>query len=183
MPPDLYLMRHGESEWNAEGRLQGRLDSPLTARGRAQAQHLAGLVAGAGALRISSPQGRALQTAGIVFGDAGFTTDDRLCEIDIGPFAGQRGEDLRAAHPDLFAPPRLGWYDRIPGAEGYAGLAARCRAFLNSLDGPAVIVTHGITLRMLRLLAMGRGMAEFEDLPVEQGGVHVIRGGRHEVWR
>ncbi|MDO5704795.1 MAG: histidine phosphatase family protein [Paracoccus sp. (in: a-proteobacteria)] len=182
MPPDLYLMRHGQSEWNAQGRMQGRLDSPLTARGRAQAAHLAGLVAGVEGRRMSSPQGRAMETAAIVFG-GGFDTDARLAEIDIGDFSGQLSDDLRAAHPTLFALPCLDWYDHAPGGEGYAGLTARCRAFLDDLTGPAVIVTHGITLRMLRLLAMGRDMADFEDLPVEQGALHVIRSGRHEVWR
>ncbi|MDO5612050.1 MAG: histidine phosphatase family protein [Paracoccus sp. (in: a-proteobacteria)] len=182
MPPDLYLMRHGQTQWNAVGRMQGRLDSPLTAKGRAQAAHLVRLVADVQGLRISSPQGRALETARIVFGN-GFATDDRLAEIDIGDFSGHLDSDLRAAHPAIFAPPRLGWYDRAPGGEGYAGLAARCRTFLADLNGPAIVVTHGITLRMLRLLAMGRDMATFEDMPVEQGAVHVIRRGTHEVWR
>ncbi|MDO5630950.1 MAG: histidine phosphatase family protein [Paracoccus sp. (in: a-proteobacteria)] len=182
MLPDLYLMRHGQTEWNALGRMQGRLDSPLTVQGRAQATRLARLVEGVQGRYISSPQGRALETARIVFG-AGFATDDRLVEIDIGDFSGHLNSDLRAAHPAIFAPPRLGWYDRAPGGEGYAGLATRCRAFLADLNGPAIIVTHGITLRMLRLLAMGRDMSTFEDMPVEQGAVHVIRSGAHEIWR
>src|SRR5688572_21431497 len=61
MFPDLYLMRHGQTEWNLAGRLQGLRDSPLTARGIAQARRQARLIADIGAARYSSPQGRAVR--------------------------------------------------------------------------------------------------------------------------
>ena len=65
--PDLYLMRHGQTVWNAEGRLQGRMDSPLTALGRAQARRQAQLVQGISATRYASTAGRAVETARIVY--------------------------------------------------------------------------------------------------------------------
>lgn len=178
--PDLYLMRHGETAWNLEGRLQGRGDSPLTARGRQQAAWLGDLTRGVAGARLSSPLGRADQTARLAFG-AAVPHDPRLAEICVGHWSGALEHDLRRAHPDLFAGGPLDWYDRSPGGEGLAALRARCRAFLDDLTGPTLVVTHGITLRMLRLLVL--------DLPdlacgtVRQGGVHVLRGGAETVLR
>ncbi|SEO13445.1 probable phosphoglycerate mutase [Paracoccus alcaliphilus] len=183
MYPDLYLMRHGQTEWNLAGRLQGRLDSPLTDKGIAQAERQRGLVAGVDAARYASTQGRAQASARIVFDGAAFAGDDRLVEIDIGDHAGSSYAALRARMPEIFTGGRLDWYDRVPGGEGFSGLEARCRAFLDGLTGPALIVTHGITLRMLRVLALGWPMARLPHYSVEQGAVHVIRDGRSEIWR
>ena len=184
MQHDLYLMRHGQTVWNAQGRMQGWLDSPLTELGRRQAEWQAALVADVtGATRYASPLGRAQQTAAIVFGGADVIPDDRLREIDVGDFSGHCYPDLVAAHPHLFEGGRLAWYDRAPGGEGLAALRARAEAFLADLTGPALIVTHGITLRMLRLVALGRPDTLLEDMTVEQGAVHVIRAGQHSVWR
>ncbi|MDB2552014.1 histidine phosphatase family protein [Paracoccus sp. (in: a-proteobacteria)] len=183
MYPDLYLIRHGQSVWNREGRMQGRLDSPLTETGRGQARRLAPLVASIEGIWLSSPQGRAVETATILFGAGNFATDPRLAEIDVGEFSGRRIEESRRDHPEIFAGHRLAWYDRAPGGEHFAGLAARVSDFLHGLPGPAVIVTHGITLRMLRIVAMARPLCELGSLPVEQGRMHVIRAGRHQTWR
>ncbi|MDP0926040.1 histidine phosphatase family protein [Paracoccus onubensis] len=183
MFPDLYLMRHGQTEWNLAGRLQGLRDSPLTARGLAQAGRQARLIAGIGAARYSSPQGRAVRTAEIVFGDMPFTTDDRLREIDVGEFTGHSLEDLQRQRPELFTGAPIDWYDRTPGGEHLEQLSARCRSFLAGLPGPALIVTHGITLRMLRIHALGWPLSRIGELTVEQGAVHVIRNAAQEVWR
>ena len=182
MYPDLYLIRHGQSVWNREGRLQGRFDSPLTETGRAQARALAPYVASLDAARLSSPQGRAVETARILFGED-FTTDTRLAEINIGDFAGRLTQDLLNDHPQIFDGDPLDWYDRAPGGEHFAGLAARVADFLDGLRQPAIIVTHGVTLRMLRVTAMGQPLDQIGALPLEQGSVHVIRSGLHETWR
>ena len=52
----------------------------------------------------------------------------------------------------------------------------------NQINGPALIVTHGITLRMMRMIAMGWDMSRFEELPQYQGAVQVVRDGHHEIW-
>ena len=181
--PDIYLLRHGQTVWNREGRLQGLLDSPLTDLGRQQARRQARLLAGLPecAQRISSPLGRAEATARIVFGDDAFRRDARVQEIDIGRFTGQPEAALRSAHPAIFAGWDLDWYDRAPGGEHFAGLRSRVQAFLKDLDGPAIIVTHGIALRMLRLIALGLPDAQLGQMPVLQGAVHVVRGGRHHI--
>lgn len=182
MYPDLYLMRHGQTVWNAAGRMQGRLDSPLTALGISQAQAQARLVAGIAAVRFASPQGRAQQTARIIFGGQPFDTDARLAEIDIGDFSGRSYPDLVAERPELFVEDSFDWYDHAPGGEGFSALMARAQSFLDELTGPALIVTHGITLRMLRLIAMGWDMSRFADLPQHQGAVQIVRAGHHEIW-
>ncbi len=181
--PDLYLMRHGQTEWNAQGRMQGRLDSPLTPLGQAQARRLAWLVRDLrGVARYASTAGRAQQTARIVFGGQDFRADERLHEIDIGDFTGRLWEELRATHPAIFGSGGLDWYDRAPGGEHFAGLEARVRAFLDDLTGPALIVTHGITLRMLRLVAMNLPLRRLPEMPVMQGALHLVSGGRHRIF-
>ncbi|MBK4215165.1 histidine phosphatase family protein [Paracoccus caeni] len=181
--PDLYLMRHGQTLWNAEQRMQGRLDSALTELGKTQAAALAPLVAPVEGQRWASPQGRAMATADLVFAGSDYRTDPRLVEIDVGDFSGHRFDDLRTRHPETFAGDHWAWYDRAPNGEHFAGLEARVRSFLDELQGPAVIVTHGITLRMMRLVAMGRSVAQIGELPLEQGAVHIVRSGQHETWR
>lgn len=162
--------------------MQGRLDSALTDLGITQAQAQARLIRGIEADRYCSPQGRARQTAGIVFANRPFHLDERLAEIDIGAFSGQLYNDLAAGNPELFAHSGFHWYDKAPKGEGLAALQARCRAFLDDLHGPALIVTHGITLRMMRMIAMGWDMSRFEELPQYQGAVQVVRDGHHEIW-
>lgn len=179
MMPDLWVMRHGETEWNVAGRLQGRSDSALTARGRAQAARQAQLIAAIDASRFSSPQGRARDSARIVFAGQPFATDPRLAEICIGDWTGRSAAELRAEAPDAFTGPRLNWYDQAPGGERFAGLRARVRAFLAELGEPAIIVTHGITLRMIRAELTGEDI--HSDTTFDQGAVHLIREGRASI--
>jgi len=170
-------MRHGQTFWNAEGRLQGALDSPLTPLGVAQAKALGRLTAQIAGRCFSSPQGRARQTADFAFAGRKWTTDARLSEVAIGDFAGRLLSEVRATHPATFNGQSLDWYDRCPNGEGFAALAARCRSFLADLQGPTLIVTHGVTLRMLRLLALGRNISDISDGDMAQGVVYHIKDG------
>ena len=91
--PALLILRHGETEWNRAGRMQGALDSPLTETGRAQARRQ-GVILRAFGIEgwrwVASPQGRAAQTAAIAAQglDLEIATDDRLKEIGIGDWTG-----------------------------------------------------------------------------------------------
>ncbi|WP_040595953.1 histidine phosphatase family protein [Paracoccus zeaxanthinifaciens] len=172
-------MRHGETAWNVQDRLQGILDSPLTDRGIEQARRLAELSNGIAGRRISSPQGRAVATARIAFGQD-FATDPRLSEIDVGDFTGRLLSDLRGEHPGIFIDD-FGWYDRCPGGEGFARLATRCRSLLDDLDGPALIVTHGVTLRMLRCLILGLPIDRIGQGEARQGAIHAFRQGHESL--
>nr|WP_255418634.1 histidine phosphatase family protein [Paracoccus sp. JM45] len=179
--PPLYLMRHGQTFWNAEGRLQGALDSPLTPLGVAQAKTLQQITAHIGGCCVSSPQGRAQQTSQLVFAGRDWTTDNRLSEIGIGGFAGRLLIDVQTSHAAVFKGAPLDWYNHCPNGEGFAALANRCRSFLTDLQGSTLVVTHGITLRMLRLLALGRDPAMIAEGDMGQGIVYYVKDGVCEV--
>jgi glucosyl-3-phosphoglycerate phosphatase len=189
--PEIFVLRHGETEWNAEGRMQGRLDSPLTEAGRAQARRQAQLLAQAGVTLAShalwtSPQGRARVTGLIVRATLtarGGTappmrSDPRLAEIGQGGWEGLTRAEVEARWPGSLddADPFL-VYDTAPEGEGFITLRSRVEAFLADLDRPAVLVTHGITSRFLRGVTLGMPTSALGELPGGQGVVHHIRDG------
>lgn len=181
--PELYILRHGETEWNAEGRMQGELNSPLTPKGEMDAARQKEI------LRmqdledfafICSPQGRAFQTAGIALAGIAshIRTDDRLREIGVGGWSGHLRRDLKVAVPLQDGPDGpLGLYEHAPNGEGFEALERRCGAFLADLNGPAVLVTHGITSRMMRSIVLGIGRDALGDLPGGQGNVYRLKDG------
>jgi len=186
-PHDLWILRHGETEWNRAHRWQGRHDSPLTEAGEAQATQLGALLVNRGITPdshrfVTSPQGRAARTAALILdaigSEAGAETNNRLSEIDVGDWTGLTRDEIGApATGDAF----LDIYARAPGGEGFDALDARARAVLASLDGPAVLITHGITSRFLRAAALGLGRERAEDIPGGQGVAHRLSGGTHET--
>mgnify|MGYP002398437060 CR=1 FL=1 len=163
----IYMVRHGQTDWNAEGRFQGQQDIPLNAVGRQQAT-------GNGlALRqvlgtsvadfhfVSSPLGRARETmerlrSAIGLDPAAYVTDDRLREICFGDWEGHTVPELYALYPDRVEARSQGKWDFIPpgdGAESYEILSWRVGAWLASLERPTVCVSHGGVIRgILRLL-------------------------------
>ena len=186
--PPIYVLRHGETVWNAEKRFQGALNSPLTERGIAQAQAqgrlLANLDLSGFDVRVS-PQGRAFQTAAIALATQVtlLRTDDNLREIGVGDWSGRLRADCQAAGMVLQDTPDgpLGLYEHAPGGEGFAALRSRCAQFLQGLTGPTICVTHGITSRMLRAVALGVSAAHLGDLPGGQGVVHIVENGQHKT--
>jgi len=185
--PDIYVLRHGETTWNAEGRMQGVLNSPLTSKGISQAERQGRLLQGqdlTGFQVLVSPQGRAFQTAAIALGPLvdSLHTDTALREIEVGSWSGLLRSEL-PTFPDMEETPdgALAQYDHAPGGEGFSGLRERCRSFLESLEGPSVLVTHGITSRMLRALHMGRDIDALGELPGGQGVVFYLSGGEHHT--
>lgn len=186
---DLILARHGQTEWNAIQRMQGRLNAPLTAQGRAEAARLGRILAPLDLARYDvriSPQGRVVQTAAIALGHAHvpLRSDDRLMEIDVGDWSGRDLHDLRAEAPDLFTDDparRFEWYEAAPGGEGFTGLEARIRDLMADLRGPALLITHGIALRMIRSFALAGDASLFgHGGPVRQGVAYLCRGGQLE---
>ena len=183
--PDLIVMRHGETEWNAARRWQGALDSPLTAQGEAQARAVGAMLARLGIgpathRLLTSPQGRAARTAALAFGPGG-EADERLREIEVGGWTGLPLSEIET-HP-LYppAPDLLSVYDAPPGGEGIEALARRCKDLLRGLGGPTILVTHGMTGRMVRCLALGLPVADLPELPGGQGIAFRIRSGGEEV--
>ncbi|MDW3183997.1 histidine phosphatase family protein [Roseobacter sp.] len=184
MFPPLYILRHGQTEWNAEHRIQGSLDSPLSEMGRAQAAAQGRILQTrdlGGYRALCSPQGRCFQTAAIALEGLfdRIDTDARLAEIGVGAWEGLRRDDLvidRAM--DESEESALDLYERAPGGEGFAALHARCRDFLSGLTEPAVLVTHGITSRMLRLIILDKDVAEIGMLPGGQGVIYHLENGQ-----
>lgn len=185
--PEIFLLRHGETEWNVAGRMQGWRDSPLTGRGRAQAARQGEILRAAGAQGLPlhcSPLGRAVTTARIALPEAEPRLDERLREITLGAWDGLTVAGMRAlgsAPPASFGEAAgFAWYDTTPG-ERFAGLAARTAAFAREVTGPAVVVTHGIAARFLLGAWLGLDLAAMAALPGGQGVVHHLGRGRLEL--
>jgi len=124
-----YIVRHGQSEGNARGIMQGRVDLPLDGSGRAQAHAVGVWLATQGVDRIaSSPLSRASETARIISRAAGLAaieTSESLIELDTGVFSGLSLDEARLRFPEAyFAFERRSW-DGVPGAESSERLYAR----------------------------------------------------------
>ena len=162
--------------------MQGALDSALTDLGQAQARAMGKLLAeqGLGDLPVvCSPQGRAVATAVLAFARPP-RLDPRLREIGVGQWTGLTRGQIRARWPDQSDDEDwLDFYARAPGGEGFDALWCRVSDFLADLTGPAVIVTHGVTSRVLRTAALGLTLADLQRVPGGQGVVFSIRQGQH----
>ena len=184
--PEVLVLRHGQTEWNAAGRLQGHLDSPLTEIGLRQAQRQNETLLDydlEGFRFITSPQGRARKTAQLALAGivAEIETSEELKEINMGQWSGTTRAAIAAERKmrlqDLG---ELQIYDWTPAGETTAQLFERCARFLVQLTGPAVLVTHGMTSLCLRLCALGWGLDRLADLPREQGVVYRVKAGSHD---
>lgn len=193
MTPTIILLRHGETHWNREGRIQGEGDSPLTLKGIAQAraygERLKGLVGdGAGWALVSSPMPRCLQTAAILCEVAGLdftrlTQDERLREIRTGEFSGLLKEDIRRRHPELMAAQGLAsWMFNCPGGETHGDISARLSSWLaeRKAGEKLIAVAHGVSGKILRGLYAGLApeQALTEDSP--QDALFLLAGGTVE---
>jgi broad specificity phosphatase PhoE len=157
---EVWLVRHGETEWTVSKQHTGRTDVPLTAAGEEQARGLAPLLAARtlGAV-FTSPLERARRTAELAgFPDA--VVDDRLVEIDYGDYEGQTSAQIREQRPDW-----LLWRDGTPGGESIADAGRRADgviARLEAVDGDVLLFGHG---HFSRILA-----ARLVELPPSAGG-------------
>jgi broad specificity phosphatase PhoE len=182
--PELWVLRHGETTWNVEARLQGHLDSPLTPLGEAQAEAQGRIMARVltGAVEVLvSPSGRAWRTAEIALGGRGLPlrAEPRLMEIGLGAWQGQLVSELVLPQPRLNGQtdPHL-WKFDAPDGESLPQMVERVRAVLADLSGPTVLVTHGVTSRLLRCTALGLAPERISELPGGQGVVHHLKDGR-----
>jgi broad specificity phosphatase PhoE len=148
VPGELFLVRHGETEWSRDGRHTGRTDIPLIESGRRRARALQATVgARAYALVLSSPLDRALETCRLAgLGDAAQLCDD-LMEWDYGDYEGLTTPDIRARRPDWSL-----WRDGCPGGEDAAAVGARADRVIaraRTADGDVALFAHGHILRVL----------------------------------
>ena len=163
-PTRLLLVRHGESVWNAEGRLQGQLDPELSENGRRQVEALAPLVAGLRPQRcVSSDLLRARQTAAIL-GFAEPELDPAWREIDVGHWSGRLAAEI---DPVQMARWRQGVAD-APGGESRGAFLARVGAALDGLTGAGgtvLVSTHGGCVRMACGQVTGADPTGFGPIP------------------
>jgi broad specificity phosphatase PhoE len=176
-----YLVRHGETEWNALSRMQGQLDSPLTPLGRQHARASGRLLAKLGVDALfASPLGRVRETIAIIAEAVPLpvTFDDRLKEWSAGDWSGELHADLKHKWPKEWA----GWDEdryhyRPPGAENLFDLTERARAFFADVDGiPAArigIVAHGFMNRALAGVLLS--LTPSNMLAIRQANDTVIR--------
>jgi broad specificity phosphatase PhoE len=155
---EVFLARHGETEWNRAGRRQGQLDSPLTPEGRAEVQRMAERLRAPGAIDaiFSSPIGRALTTAQLYADALGLTVVvvDELAEIHHGDTAGLRADEIEEAFPGALAARAADKYRWcFPGGESYADGDVRAAAALRVLTSSGaerpLVVSHEMIERML----------------------------------
>jgi broad specificity phosphatase PhoE len=183
----LYFVRHGETDWNAERRLQGRRDIPLNALGRKQAARcgelLRNLLAVSGATPqqfafTASPLSRARETMEILRTELGvppqdYTTDARLAELSFGKWEGLTYKEVRALDRSVLATrERDKWNFQPPGGESYAQLLVRVREWHDGIAGNAIIAAHGGVARVLLVLYGVRRPAEAPLGDVAQGVVY-----------
>ncbi len=188
--PLVYFVRHGQTDWNAEGRLQGQADTDINDRGRGQAdrngKRLAGLIDRPEDWDfVASPLRRTRETmerVRVAMGlqASGYRTDARLKEVHFGDWQGMTYLELEAAQPGATAKRAADkWNFRPPGGEGesYAMLTARVKPFLDELHRETVCVTHGGVIRAIFRLIVGMDPNETAALDIRQDRVLRYRNG------
>ena len=186
--PPLYLLRHGQTDWNRDRRIQGQKESSLTDLGEAQAvqqgQILAALDRPEGLRAYCSPLRRTRQTAAHALAPLGLMPvfDDRLKEVGLGNWEGRLYAEVIAQTPALGA---LSAFDMCLSSPGETAemLETRIAGFLDGLHGPSVIVSHGIALSVLWGVVLGRDRAGMAGMDRGQGLVIELRDGMETIWR
>ncbi len=189
-PGFLIFIRHGQTDWNAESRMQGQKDIPLNAHGESQATNNGALLKGYLEKEgidpdtldfVASPLGRTRATMECVRAEMGLAPDiyrleDQLKEITFGNWEGFTLEELAVNDPDLVEQRRADkWRFVPPGGESYEMLADRIGRWLVTVDRPSVVVSHGGVFRVLRGLLEGGYTDKVPKYDVPQDKVFVWR--------
>ncbi len=186
----LFLVRHGQSEWNAQGRWQGQADPPLSSSGREEARLAADRLDGFSGSFIASPLLRARQTAEIIadeLGDGTVHVENDLREIDVGGFSGLTNDEIAERFPDEWAALRGGSLRVFPTGEAREAFRIRVLAALDVLtslyqSGELLVVTHGGAIGAIERhldVHPGVGVRNLEGRWFEaSSGVIEIRGDR-----
>jgi probable phosphoglycerate mutase len=189
--PTLVFVRHGETDWNVEGRLQGQRDVPLNANGRSQARRNGEIIRrqipeALGFDFIASPLSRTRETMEILraamgLEPKGYAIDPRLLEITFGELEGLTYRDIETREPGWSEARHADkWNYLPPGGESYHMLSVRIIGWLQTVTAPAVVVAHGGVGRVLRahLLGLDKLASVSEDFP--QDRVFLWRDGKGE---
>jgi broad specificity phosphatase PhoE len=196
--PTLYYVRHGETDFNHQGRLQGRRDTVLNAHGRAQAAECGAVLHDLFRRDhrqpqefeyIASPLKRARETMQILRASLGLQPDDyevdaRLMEIAYGEWEGLTLPEIEAGDTSILARrERDKWDFAPPGGESYRQLGARIGQWYSSLTADAVVAAHGGGVRALMALLNILPEDEATHAQIEQGVVYVFVDGKLSRYR
>ena len=188
--PTLYLLRHGQTEWNVVRRFQGQRNSNLTNVGKGHAARQGRLLTPVFEQHpdidiFGSPLGRVGETADIALADHGRepVLHDDLKEISFGDWEGLTRQDIKAGWPDLFKTNKtdMDLFLFAPNGESYDEMHERCQRFLSSLTKPAVLFSHGMTITFMRKIARDLSYQEFLDLDRLQGCIYQIEDGQETL--
>lgn len=176
--PTIYFVRHGETEWNKQGLIQGTLDIELNDLGRQQAKAVAEALAEkrdelVGFHFVVSPQLRAKQTMGYIADALGFAVttvqiEPRMRELGFGIWEGKPNWELKAS-PIYPADPETRYYWRPDGGESYEDGVARVDSWLQDVTEPTLIVAHGAVGRCLMGYVVGCAPEQIVTLQTPQG--------------
>lgn len=172
----LVLVRHGQTDWNLEGRYQGHTDLSLNNTGRAQASILTEELKGWSFKAIySSDLRRASETADIIA--RGFDLDvqlePRLREVNLGEWEGMLVNDIVASYPDEWERRRRDpVHSRPPGGESASELSVRVSAAVDEIarryaPGPVLVVSHGLALAAVLCRAQGIRLTQIFNIAVD----------------
>jgi len=192
--PTIYLLRHGETIWNVEGRYQGQLDSALTSKGEAQAQVNAKkllnyLDPSQPFSFYASPLGRAKSTALIIAKHIGFDVsliefEERIKEVNYGIFEGQTKEHCKTVLKEQFEAREANKWDYVlEGGESYEMVTERLKDWLASLDRtqPIVMVAHEMINRALRGIYLNLEHDEMLKLRQPNDVLMVLHNGEEKI--
>jgi len=192
--PRLYLVRHGETHYNLEGRIQGQLDSDLTELGTRQAEAIARRLASESFAAIySSDLGRAVSTAAVVAEGRAVRvqTTPLLREASFGVVEGLTRDEVEARFPaDQYEWRRMAWSGaRPPGAETWEQVVDRCREFLAiaggtcAASGDILVIGHGGSVRGLIVAALSFPIAVYRAIHLGNASLSIIElGERPSLW-
>lgn len=185
--PPIIFVRHGETDWNKQGLIQGSIDTDLNEEGRAQARSVAAALA---ALKVEladyqfvvSPQRRALQTAQYVREALGKPFDDidaRVRELGFGIWEGKPFWELKAS-PVYPADTESRYFWRPEGGESYEDGVFRVKDWRATLSRPTIVVSHGAVGRCLMGSVAGLAPAAIVELKTPQGAYCRLENGKIE---
>jgi probable phosphoglycerate mutase len=187
----IYLVRHGQTVFNAEGRFQGQSDSPLTTLGETQARRIGRRLrdlVGDDATLVASPLGRTQHTARIIAEALDhrrpIQLDARLAEVTMGVWDGMTGEDIDFAYPGARdGLSRFDWWFHSPDGESHTVFCTRLADWLAEAQAgpkPLVTVSHGGASRVLRGLYLGLPKEEALRLDTPQDAIFRFHQGQIE---
>jgi probable phosphoglycerate mutase len=186
--PTLVFLRHGETDWNVERRLQGQRDILLNDRGRDPARRNGQTIArqfpeAAGFDFVASTLGRARETMEIVRKEMGlgvqsYAVDERLLEVTFGEWEGFTFPEIEARDPGwLQLRDANKWSFLPPGGESYQMLSRRAMTWLDTVRQPTVVVAHGGIVRVLLIKLAGLDPNEAVALDIPQDKVYLWKDG------